>query len=128
MVEELEERLKREGKKLDAELSRSSGAMEADDGGEIPFSAKGRDGNAGETTPSAQTKQNSAERTGNVAESTGTDRPEFELATHTKNDLLRRSTIDDQGSRKAKAQAEAKNSADAELGWVTLTSSDRDHP
>jgi len=46
LAEELEERLEREGRELDEELSRSSGAMEGDDEDSISFSAKGHNGNA----------------------------------------------------------------------------------
>lgn len=119
LVEEIEDRLKREGREIDA----ASAGMEGEAEDDIPFSAKGRNGNAGEVAPSAPTEQNSAERTGNATESAGNDRPRFELETHTKNDLLKRSTIDDQDSGKAKAQAEAKNAADAQLDGFALTGS-----
>ncbi|MBA4143366.1 MAG: hypothetical protein H0X43_10290 [Nitrosospira sp.] len=49
MVEELEGRLKREGREIDA----AGRSMEEEAEDDIPFSAKGRNGNAGEVASSA---------------------------------------------------------------------------
>jgi hypothetical protein len=123
LVEELEERFKREGRELDIEQARPGRGVETETQDHASLSSKGGNGNAGQATPGAATEQNSAERTGNATESAGNERPEFEIETHTKKRPHKTRYSERSRRRQGKAQAEAKNAADAELGGFALTGS-----